>query len=1078
MSKNYSLKSDGSFVIKDYNLTTPFSNFLPGIAGVWGVPLWVFYVNRGQGVVSFGIKDKDHAISEFFPADKAYSLASSLGFRTFLKINKNKVFEPFKPVSPSRRSHPFRDKGKESMIVRSDSLEIEEILPRQGLKIRVKYYTLPNTSVAGLVRKVTIENIAKLPIELEVIDGLSRIIPFGAINCFLKDMSRTLEAWMQAKVCDNLAIFRLKVDPRDVSQTKYIEGANFNYSFYESNGKKKSAYIIVDPRAVFSHDTSFSAPVNFLKKSFKVPLPQMTCGRTPSALSYFKYKLTKGQSRTFYSIFGSAFKSQLIESFTKSVSGDFLRKKEQENQEIVEAVKNNCLCVSGSKNFSQYVKNTYLDNVLRGGYPYRANKSNNVEFNGKSIYYIYSRKHGDLERDYNQFQLQPSYFSEGQANYRDINQNRRMDLFYEPALGSKNITYFLNFLKIDGYNPLVIKGEKLYFTKTKASTILKDFGIKDQKLFHLMVRGFYLGEFFKLLDEEKIRVKPRDELALRLLIKGEREPQAIHSEGYWIDHWHYNLDLIESFLYFYPDKLEELFLKEKFLFWDDEHCVKPRSSRYCLRAGKIYQAESLEIDREKRMSLKKRQRPKNFLRTKKGKIYETNLIVKLLTLILNKAATLDPAGIGIEMEADKPGWCDSLNGLPALFGSSLSETLALKRAALMLSKALKQLCSRTANISVSVEVSSFFEELSLLLNSSLSSGVKDKDYLWWDKSNSLKEKFREKTRSHLSGREKKISLQKLEKFLKKLVIKLNKGIDKAKDKKTGLPLTFFTYSVKSYDTKNGNIYPRVFAKKSLPLYLEGVVHTLRGGGKKSLHSKLKKSALFDKKLKMYKLNASLKDESLEIGRSRIFTPGWLENESIWLHMEYKYFLELLKNGFYQEFFDSFYKCGVCFFDPEDYGRSPLENSSFIVSSVYPDKSLWGKGFVARLSGVTAELLNIWIILCLGKEPFYIDKNKQLCLRFSPILKKELFTITNETIDFEGKKVTLPPNIFAFKLFSKTLVCYHNPKRKDTFNKDCRIEKVIVTSNGRKVFYSSGIIKSSLIFSLRGQRVERIDVYLS
>jgi len=319
-------------------------------------------------------------------------------------------------------------------------------------------------------------------------------------------------------------------------------------------------------------------------------------------------------------------------------------------------------------------------------------------------------------------------------------------------------------------------------------------------------------------------------------------------------------------------------------------------------------------------------------------------------------------------------------------------------------------------------------------------------------------------------------LEKLDKFLKKLVVKLDKGIDKAKDKKTGLPLTFFTHSVKSYDTKNGNIIPRVFSKRSLPLYLEGVMHALRGGGDKSLHEKLKKSVLFDKKLKMYKLNASLKDESLEIGRSRVFTPGWLENESIWLHMEYKYFLELLKNGFYEEFYDSFYKCGVCFFDPKDYGRSPLENSSFIVSSVYPDKSLWGKGFVARLSGATAELINIWIVLCLGKQPFYLDKNKQLCLRFSPILKKELFTTTKETIDFEGKKVILPPNTFAFKLFSKTLVCYHNPKRKDTFDKDCRIEKVVVTSNGQKISYSSSIIKSSLNLGLREQKIERIDVY--
>lgn len=43
-----------------------------------------------------------------------------------------------------------------------------------------------------------------------------------------------------------------------------------------------------------------------------------------------------------------------------------------------------------------------------------------------------------------------------------------------------------------------------------------------------------------------------------------------------------------------------------------------------------------------------------------------------------------------------------------------------------------------------------------------------------------------------------------------------------------------------------------------------------------------------------------------------------------------------------------------FMDPSVYGRSTLENSSFIASSVNPDESMHGRGFVARLSGTTAE----------------------------------------------------------------------------------------------------------------------------
>ena len=89
----YYLNKQGEFVIQNYNYAKPFANFFPGIAGKYGIPMWVFYVNRGQCISSFGTKDKDHAILEFFPANKSWQLVSNHGFRTFIKI-KNGKSEP------------------------------------------------------------------------------------------------------------------------------------------------------------------------------------------------------------------------------------------------------------------------------------------------------------------------------------------------------------------------------------------------------------------------------------------------------------------------------------------------------------------------------------------------------------------------------------------------------------------------------------------------------------------------------------------------------------------------------------------------------------------------------------------------------------------------------------------------------------------------------------------------------------------------------------------------------------------------------------------------------------------------
>ena len=81
------------------------------------------------------------------------------------------------------------------------------------------------------------------------------------------------------------------------------------------------------------------------------------------------------------------------------------------------------------------------------------------------------------------------------------------------------------------------------------------------------------------------------------------------------------------------------------------------------------------------MWINSRSENRNFVRTAQGQgeIYRTTLACKMLSLIVNKLASLDPEGVGVEMEADKPNWYDALNGLPGILGSSISETLEIKR---------------------------------------------------------------------------------------------------------------------------------------------------------------------------------------------------------------------------------------------------------------------------------------------------------------------------------------------------------------------------------------------------------------
>src|SRR2546430_876398 len=84
---------------------------------------------------------------------------------------------------------------------------------------------------------------------------------------------------------------------------------------------------------------------------------------------------------------------------------------------------------------------------------------------------------------------------------------------------------------------------------------------------------------------------------------------------------------------------------------------------------------------------------------------------------------------------------------------------------------------------------------------------------------------------------------------------------------------------------------------------------------RGIYRTVRSSALYDRALKMFKLNAPLTKESYEIGRNKIFTPGWLENESIFLHMAYKFLFESLRSGLIEEFFEDLKTGLVAFQDP-------------------------------------------------------------------------------------------------------------------------------------------------------------------
>ncbi|MFQ5943670.1 MAG: hypothetical protein ACE5JF_08970, partial [Anaerolineales bacterium] len=773
----------GRFTVENYNWARPFSNFFPGIAGEWGIPMWVFYVSRGQGICSVGVHDKDHSIMEFLSFNKALQVVGKQGFRTFLRIDGGPVYEPFLKADSAS--------VEQSMIVSSHELEIQEINTDLELKIDITYYPLANTPIAGLVRHVRIANLASRARDIEMIDGLPKILPYGVTFEHTKVIARHIEGMMGVFDVGGVPIYRLKQTPSDVEQIGEITGGNF-YLSVSDDGRLYGDQMIVDPYVVFADVEAHDFPWNFAELPIDDLLraEQIRENRTPSALTAMQQTLPASGSASLSSVVGFAASDEALSDLVKQVAQpDFLNYKRTENERVIQKIKSAAFTVSGQPAFDQYVQQTFLDNVMRGGMPLSFKSGEN-----KSIFYVFARQNGDLERDYHWFVLEPTYLSQGNGHYRSILQNRRMDGWFFPEIEDFNLVTYMNLIQTDGYNPLVVNG----FSYTAVDLEAVDAWLRQNvpadslEKITAMVRGsFTPGAFIMALEAlgEPI-TRPYEELLAELISYCRTNEIGNLHEGYWQDHWFYNLDTIDTFRMIYPDLWQKALVGRRvYTYFDDPDVVQPRERKTVLVDGHVRQYGAVLRDEQKEALISSRDREPNKLRTQHGtgQIYRSNLLVKLLCIIANRMGSLDRAGVGVEMEAGKPGWLDSLNGLPGIFGSSLNETLEIERAC--------KLLLETVSVDSFEAQPVFIELVSLIrgLNEAIAERLSTTDSLaFWEWSQSLKEAYREATHLGIVGDEIDLPTAEIVEFLSNCLAVIRAGFDSSPVRdENKLPFTYY-----------------------------------------------------------------------------------------------------------------------------------------------------------------------------------------------------------------------------------------------------------------------------------------------
>ena len=308
--------------------------------------------------------------------------------------------------------------------------------------------------------------------------------------------------------------------------------------------------IVYDGDRVFGTSTTLQDPNGVILNGISgiVEGRQYGDAKTSSAFAALRgVSLGPGESVTVTSFYGRAEDVSELPAIAARVRrAGYASGKLERARTLMDELTSSVETRTASGLFDGAIKQNYLDNSLRGGVPLilgelddRARASNADEDDRLKVYHVYSRIHGDLERDYNDFSIQPTYFSQGPGNYRDVAQNRRNDVVFSPRIGSFVVRQFLSFIQADGYEPLTVEAMGfMIHDADQASRVAAMITADDDSAKFiegiLMSGVFRPGQLFAFFEKMDVNLTLSSRRVIdEIMAISTETPMAVYGSGYW-----------------------------------------------------------------------------------------------------------------------------------------------------------------------------------------------------------------------------------------------------------------------------------------------------------------------------------------------------------------------------------------------------------------------------------------------------------------------------------------------------------------------------------------------------------------
>ena len=685
----------GEFVLRDGELFYKITNYhsmAPFLMTVVsGSDHWMYVSSTGG--ITCGRRSPGNALFPYYTDDKIHDASSTTGPQTIFLVRKSGRTCLWKPFGQGEEVYDVERNLYKNQS--GNKLVFEEINHDLGL---VFSYSWSTSERFGFVKQSSFRNIGDEDLQIDVLDGLRNLLPYGVTRALQAEMSTLVDAYKQAEVVPEMAVAVYTLSSILTDRAEPNEA--LKASVVWSTG-------LDDPQLLLSEDQVKT----FCEGSRLLPENTMK-GKRGAFFVRSNFVAAPNEDKNWYILAdinqGPSDLPALLDGINRGISADVIDGDVDAGtrrlRQLVGSA-DGCQFSTDRLTTGRHFSNT-LFNIMRGGTFYdeyhfprddflnfvttwnlplrkqfeeltaaqgtplsrsgllsAAQANGNADMVRITLEYLpltFSRRHGDPSRPWNEFSIDirdadgsdKLYY---QGNWRDIFQNWEALAISFPEFAESFIAKFVNASTADGYNPYRITKE---------------------------------GFEWEVLDPE--------------------DPWS--NIGYWGDHQvNYLLKLLEFSHRYHPGQLEQYLCQEIFVYADVPYRLKPFEALIKEPRNTVtYDIGRAEVIAER---VKETGSDGKLLVALNGTIHRVNLLEKLLVTALSKIGNFVPGG-GIWMNTQRPEWNDANNALVG-HGLSMVTLCYLRRFLVFLAELLME--GGPEEFAVSTEVAEFFSGIDAVL---------------------------------------------------------------------------------------------------------------------------------------------------------------------------------------------------------------------------------------------------------------------------------------------------------------------------------------------------------------------------